>query len=106
MAVGVVVTIATKSVYNVLLCWESRTISAMNIDQLLSDLRAERNRISIAIEALTQLNSSMPAKRRGRAPASVSSLAAPKRRTMSKAARAKIAAAQRARWAKQRRATK
>lgn len=42
------------------------TVNAMNIDQLLSALQAERSRISIAIEALSQLDSSVPAKRRGR----------------------------------------
>jgi len=78
----------------------------MKIDQLVSELQTERNRISTAIEALTQLNGSAPSKRLGRPPASASRLPARKKRTMSKAARAKIAAAQRARWAKQKRAAK
>jgi hypothetical protein len=85
---------------------ESRTINAMNIYQLLSELQAARTRISTAIDALNQINGSAPAKRLGRPPASTSPLLVAKKRTMSKAARAKIAAAQRARWAKQKRAGK
>ena len=72
--------------------WRSFIIRRMNITALLSQLRAERDRIDQAIPALEALDgrgqSAAPAKaaRRGR-------------RRMSAAARKRIAAAQKKRWA-------
>ena len=61
----------------------------MNIDQILSDLRSQRDAIDKAIAALDGTGGRGPGRRAGG------------RRRMSAAARARIAAAQRARWAKQ-----
>jgi hypothetical protein len=69
----------------------------MNIASVVDELKAERDRISRAIDALESVNGTA---RRGRG------MGRRKRRKMSAEARAKIAAAQRARWAKQKRATK
>ena len=64
----------------------------MDIQNLISELRAERNRLDQAISALERLTSSAP--RRGRAPKGG------KRRTMSAAARKRISVAMKQRWAK------
>jgi len=69
----------------------------MNIASVVDELKAERDRISRAIDALESVNGT-PRRARG--------MGRRKRRKMSAEARAKIAAAQRARWAKQKRATK
>jgi ABC-type uncharacterized transport system YnjBCD ATPase subunit len=66
----------------------------MDMNRILAELRAERNRIDHAISALEAV-SSTGRRRVGRPPK-----AAQKPRTLSTAARARIAAAQRARWAK------
>jgi hypothetical protein len=59
----------------------------MSIDQIVAELKAERDRLDAAIKALTALT--------------VAPRDNPKpKRTMSAAGRRKIAAAQRARWAK------
>ena len=96
----------------------------MNINSILGELRAERDRIDRAIAAIEGLNSDGP-RRAGRPPRAMGKRhtfsaatrarmaadqrarcakarpTAPRRaRRMSKAARRKIAAAQRARWAK------
>ena len=68
----------------------------MDIQSLVSELRAERNRLDLAISALEGLTSS--AARRGRPPKAAS--AGGKRRTMSPAARKRISAAMKQRWAK------
>src|SRR6516225_2963347 len=68
----------------------------MDIQNLVSELRAERNRLDQAISALEGLTSSAP--RRGRPPKAAS--AGGKRRTMSAAARKRISAAMKQRWAK------
>ena len=71
----------------------------MEIQTLVSDLKAERDRIDQAIAALEGLSSSSPA-RRGRPPkAKQASSAAGKGRTMSPAARKRISAAMKKRWA-------
>jgi hypothetical protein len=69
-------------------------LSRMNINQIVSALTDERNRIDQAIAAL---EGSRP--RRGRPPKSPSLHATPGRRTMSPAARKRISAAMRLRWA-------
>ena len=69
----------------------------MNIANVVDELKAERDRISRAIDALESVNGT-GSRRRGTGRRN--------RRKMSAEARAKIAAAQRARWAKQKRATK
>ncbi len=72
----------------------------MDIQSLLSELKAERNRIDQAVSALERLAS--PA-RRGRPPKAkpMASVSGKKRRGMSAAARARIGAAKKAWWAKQ-----
>src|SRR5262249_43486084 len=62
-----------------------------NFDSTIQQLQQERDRLNLAIQALTSLNGSSPR------PGSHTA------RTMSAAARARIAAAKRARWARQRR---
>ena len=57
-----------------------------DVDAIVKQLEAERDRIDSAIKALRGLDSTSGGQ--------------PKRRTMSAAARRRIAAAQRARWAK------
>jgi hypothetical protein len=72
----------------------------MDINQILSDLTAERNRLDQAINALEGVNvPSTP--RKGRPPKSQYSQPASGKRTMSPAARKLISIAQKARWAKQ-----
>jgi hypothetical protein len=66
----------------------------MNINSILGELRAERDRIAQAISALEAVNST-GRRRAGRPPRAMR-----KRRAFSVATRARMAAAQRARWAK------
>jgi hypothetical protein len=68
-----------------------------DIRSIVEQLKAERDRISRAIDALESVNGTA-SRTRG--------MGRRKRRKMSAEARAKIAAAQRARWAKQKRAAK
>lgn len=68
----------------------------MNIQNLVSDLKAERNRLDQAIAALEGGRSS---NRRGRPPKLASTTGRP-RRHMSAAARKRISAAMKQRWAK------
>jgi hypothetical protein len=74
----------------------------MNVNDILQQLREERQRIDSAISALQGIDSatSVGTVRRGR-PAGTTTGTQPRRRRMSAAARAKIAAAARARWARQ-----
>ena len=67
----------------------------MNIQYLISELEAERNRLDRAISALEGLTSS--ARKLGRPPKKAS--AGGRRRTMSLAARKRISAAMKQRWA-------
>ena len=69
----------------------------MNLQKIVAELRAERDRLDKAIAALNSV-STQP--RRGRPPKAVQTSARPKRRRLSAAGRARIAAAQHARWAK------
>ena len=69
---------------------------SMDIQNLVSELKAGRNRLDQAISALEGLTSSAP--RRGRPPKQAST--GGKRRTMSPAARKRISAAMKQRWAK------
>jgi hypothetical protein len=76
----------------------------MNLTQIVEQLRAERNRLDAAIEALEGVGSgtSAPKRRRGRPPGSRNQAATnrtPGRRPMSAAARKRIAEAMRKRWA-------
>lgn len=74
------------------------TLLRMDINQIVTELTAERNRIDQAIAALQGSDgSSRP--RRGRPPKAQSSEAAPRQRTMSPAARKRISAAMKLRWA-------
>ena len=80
----------------------------MNITQLLSDLRSEREQIEYLIRALEHLGMH-GTKRRGRPPkwlaeAGAAAAALKPKRTVSQAARERMAAAQRERWAKVRQA--
>jgi hypothetical protein len=68
----------------------------MDIQNLVSDLKAERNRLDQAISALEVLTSTAP--RRGRPPKATST--GGKRRRMSPAARKRISEAMKQRWAK------
>ena len=70
----------------------------MEIQTLVSELKAERDRIDQAIAALEGLSSSAPA-RRGRPPKAKRASAAGKARTMSPAARKRISEAMKKRWA-------
>jgi len=71
----------------------------MEIQTLVSQLKAERDRIDQAIAALEGLSSSAPA-RRGRPPKATRASAAGKARTMSPAARKRISEAMKQRWAR------
>jgi len=66
-----------------------------NLDSIISELKAERDKLDKAIQALTSVNGNAP-RTLDRKPQD----STPKRRVMSAAARRRIAAAQRARWAK------
>src|SRR5271165_5755104 len=68
----------------------------MDIQTIVSDLKAERNRIDQAISALEGLAST--ARRRGRPPKATTT--GGKRRSMSPAARKRISEAMKQRWAK------
>lgn len=71
----------------------------MDIQNIVQQLRDQRNRLDAAILALEE---TLSAPRRGRPPKAASTPATRRGpRKMSAAARAKISAAQRARWAKQ-----
>jgi hypothetical protein len=75
----------------------------MNLTQMISDLRAERDSLTAAMAVLEGLALGR-VKRRGRPPAWLASLPGAKKkaattRTMSEATRKKMARAQRMRWA-------
>jgi hypothetical protein len=71
----------------------------MDIQTIVSDLKAERNRIDHAISALERLTSSS-SPRRGRPPkAKQAAASGKKRRVMSAAARKRISEAMKKRWA-------
>jgi len=61
----------------------------MPIEQIVQQLRAERNRLDAAIKALTGVGAANPARPSGG-----------RKKTMSAAARRRISIAQKARWAK------
>jgi hypothetical protein len=78
----------------------------MDIQSVLSQLEAERNRVTQAIEALQQLQGISSKPRRGRPPKNQQSagvIAMPKKRTMSPAARRRISEMMKKRWAERRR---
>jgi hypothetical protein len=68
----------------------------MDTSKILSDLRAERDRIDRAIAALEALNSTAPQSKTATAPAQQATTG---KRTMSASARRKISKAQKALWA-------
>lgn len=85
----------------------------MDTSKILNDLRAERDRIQRAIDALESLDSSSvqtasPQPRRGRKPASAQPaekpVSGPRKRTMSAAARRRISQAAKKRWAERKKA--
>src|SRR6266566_8686444 len=65
------------------------TIPRMPIEQIVQQLRAERDRLDAAIKALTGVSGAAPARPSGG-----------RNKTMSAAARRRISIAQKARWAK------
>lgn len=72
----------------------------MDTNEIVGQLRQQRNQLDAAISAL---EGDPTAPRRGRPPKGAPALQAGRRRTMSAVARAKISAAQKTRWAKQKR---
>ncbi len=76
----------------------------MDIQNILGDLKRERERIDRAIQALEGLGS-VP-RRRGRPVGSVNSTTAKKRRHMSPAARKRISEMMKQRWAERKRKAK
>jgi hypothetical protein len=83
----------------------------MNINEIVQQLRQERNKLEAAIQALESISggSSATGKRRGRPPgtATKQSTSAPARkRAMSPAARKRISEMMRKRWAERKRAQK
>jgi hypothetical protein len=79
----------------------------MDAKTILADLRAERDRLNLAIAAIESLEGTTAPVKRGR-PAKSAATTVPtvKKRTMSAAARKRIAEAQRKRWAAKRAAEK
>jgi hypothetical protein len=77
-------------------CYTNRLEVSVDITDILAALKAERNRIDLAIAALEGSSH-----RRGRPVNERSSLAASRKRKMSAAARARIGAAKKAWWAQQ-----
>ena len=74
----------------------------MNANEIVQQLRAERDKLDAAIQALEGVSEGVSGKRRGRPPGSTNrstSATGRKRRVMSPAARKRIAAAMKARWA-------
>ena len=75
----------------------------MNLNEIVQQLRAERDKLDAAIQVLEGVSGASAPKRRGRPPGSTnkqSTAGAPKkRRTMSAAARKRIAEGMRKRWA-------
>jgi hypothetical protein len=74
----------------------------MNANEIIRQLRAERDKLDAAIQTLEGINEGVSGKRRGRPPGTTNrSTSAPVRkgRGMSPAARKRIAAAMKARWA-------
>ena len=75
---------------------------AMNITEIVGQLRAERNRLDAAIQALEGVDRSAAAGKRGRPPGSKNKTtvsARGRRRHVSAEARKRIAEAMRKRWA-------
>ena len=80
----------------------------MNVDEILRQLKQERDRLDAAIRALGGGHGTgIMSRRRGRPPGNTTKVAAAKgRRTMSAAARKRIADAMRKRWAAAKKAGK
>ena len=74
----------------------------MNANEIVRQLRAERDKLDAAIQALESVGEGVSGKRSGRTPGTTNRLTsapARKRRGMSPAARKRIAAAMKTRWA-------
>jgi hypothetical protein len=74
----------------------------MNTTEIVQQLRAERDKLDAAIQALEGVGDGAATKRRGRPPGTANKPAAGrprKKRTMSAAARKRISEAMRQRWA-------
>jgi hypothetical protein len=79
----------------------------MDIQNILSNLKAERERIDRAIAALEGLGTTGPRRRRGRPVGSVNKASAARpRRHMSAAARKRISEMMKQRWAERKRKSK
>jgi len=74
----------------------------MNVDEIVQQLKQQRNRLDAAIQALEGAGGK--GKRRGRPPGSANKSG--KRRTMSTAARKRISQAMKKRWAQRKKAQK
>lgn len=75
----------------------------MDTRRILSDLRAERQRIDQAISALESLDGAAPRGRRGRPPAAAAAPGRRRRRRMSAAARKRMSEMMKQRWAERKR---
>ena len=95
---------------NAAICGESEILYCMNLDEVISTLRAERDRIDAALQALTgeATTAIAPAKKKpGRPPKPTTApLAKKKKRKLTPEGRARIAEAVRRRWAAQKKAGK
>jgi hypothetical protein len=81
----------------------------MNANEIVRQLRGERDKLDAAIRALERVSEGTSGNRRGRPPGSTNPSTSPtgrKRRGMSPAARKRIAAATKARWAAAKRSGK
>jgi hypothetical protein len=84
----------------------ARVEGSMNVDQMISELRAERDAIVSAMAVLERMAESRGGRRRGRPPAWLAGLTAKKetmsdgpKRVVSAATKKKMALAQKKRWA-------
>ena len=71
----------------------------MNTNEIVEQLRAERERLDAAIQALEGVGGGASGTRRGRPSGTTNKRTPTRRRGMSAAARKRIAAAMKARWA-------
>jgi hypothetical protein len=95
---GAGATIAIRVVLAVLRCYHSfRKDGGMNIDTIIAELKAERDRINRALAAIEGLNST--GRRRGRPPGSTNAPKKRGRRKLSAAARRKLSRLLKQRWA-------
>lgn len=94
---------------NAAICAESEILFNMNLDEVIATLRAERDRIDAALQALTGVATPtiVSAKKKpGRPPKSTPAPVTKKKRGLTPEGRARIAEAVRRRWAAQKKAGK